>query len=652
MMQTIWSRAAPTRASCLCPSCLSRGTAPIARRASAATGRRLLKPGYSSTLFYSGIFAAAALGDAKLKLDRRHRWDAAIMREKQGLEEAGRVGQSAREQAEQEHEREQEDEGEEEKEEEEEEEEEQELSADPQDATGLTGHAVADAAPFWPPNTGPDLNVFHVAPESIYAGGLARQKALRNRWSDKKVQTVRLSVQKLVLKCLSHIESVEGKALGPQSLPPTIASLIDGDVKATLLRVQTQLSHIRFARDNSAMEACLPALAWPAYEQDDSGDFHRVAAEMNDALRSIFHRYKRGNRVSSPREVAVDICHNLLTSSAPPNLETYNILIPSLNRLGQDRMVDVVIASLRETHVRPNEVTLAAILRYYIKRDNADMFTYWVRLMRGHFGGLALARPDIKITAASEGRLVRDEMHPERVIQKPYATPTVFSVLVTGVLKFAGFEMALEVCEAMGRDRWGLDLDALNSLMRSCVERRDWESGRIIWNQMKTLRKKRFATDTQRSILLRAAYFRALSLCLACDKQKEFGMLLEEAALAGCNVKKMLKSLETQAGIEGDGTAESNKDTEIAHAQGSQHDNDAHLPAATQKQKDPGHLTQISFPSIAPQSVRDKSGSVELVGEAPDALEAPYIHTSEPFYVSTPFGVDGELEPTVSGGID
>ncbi|KAL2354494.1 hypothetical protein BJ546DRAFT_911450 [Cryomyces antarcticus] len=650
MMQTIWSRAAPTRASCPCPSCLSRGTASIARRASAAAGRRLPKPGYSSTLFYSGIFAAAALGDAKLKLDRRHRWDVAIMREKQALEEAGRAGQSAREQAEQEQEHEQEHEQEEEEEEEEEVEEERKLSADPEDALDVTGHAAA-AAPFWPPNTGPDLNVFHVAPESIYAGGLARQKALRNRWSDKKMQTIRLSVRKLVLKCLSHIESVEGTALNPQSLPPTIASLIDGDVKAALLRVQAQLSHIRFARDDSAMEACLPALAWPAYEQDDSGDFYRVAAELNDALRSIFHRYKRGDRVSSPREVAVDICHNLLTSSAPPNLETYNILIPSLNRLGQDRMVDVVIASLRETHVRPNEDTLAAILRYYIKRDNADMFTYWVRLMRGRFGGLALARPDIKITAASEGRLVRDEMHPERVIQKPYPTPTVFSVLVTGVLKFAGFEMALEVCEAMGRDRWGLDLDALNSLMRSCVERRDWESGRIIWNQMKMLHKKRFATDTQRSILLRAAYFRALSLCLACDKQKEFGVLLEEAALAGCNVKKMLKSLEsTQACIEGDGTAESNKDTRIAQAQGPQHDNDAPLPAATQKK--PEHLTQISFPSIAPQSVRDKSSSVELVEEAPDALEAPYIHTSEPFYVSTPFGVDGELESTVSGGID
>ncbi|KAK5155326.1 hypothetical protein LTR16_012562, partial [Cryomyces antarcticus] len=109
------------------------------------------------------------------------------MREKQALEEAGRAGQSAREQAEQEQEHEQEHEQEEE--EEEEVEEERKLSADPEDALDVTGHAAA-AAPFWPPNTGPDLNVFHVAPESIYAGGLARQKALRNRWSDKKMQTI------------------------------------------------------------------------------------------------------------------------------------------------------------------------------------------------------------------------------------------------------------------------------------------------------------------------------------------------------------------------------------------------------------------------------------------------------------------------------
>lgn len=83
-MQTLWSRLATrTRVSCGCPSCLSH-TAGVARRPITAAGKRP-NYAYSSTLFYSGIFAAAATTDAVVKQKRRERWDRAIAEVKQEI---------------------------------------------------------------------------------------------------------------------------------------------------------------------------------------------------------------------------------------------------------------------------------------------------------------------------------------------------------------------------------------------------------------------------------------------------------------------------------------------------------------------------------------------------------------------------------------
>ncbi|KAI2789774.1 hypothetical protein POX_d05272 [Penicillium oxalicum] len=70
-MQSMWSRAAPSQASCRCVSCLSTVTNSVTSRSATAASKRKLRIGNSVTALYTSIFAAAALADAKAKTKRR-----------------------------------------------------------------------------------------------------------------------------------------------------------------------------------------------------------------------------------------------------------------------------------------------------------------------------------------------------------------------------------------------------------------------------------------------------------------------------------------------------------------------------------------------------------------------------------------------------
>ncbi|KAJ5697686.1 hypothetical protein N7488_011370 [Penicillium malachiteum] len=77
-MQGLWSRAASSRSSCRCVSCLSTTANGVTSRSAAAASKRRLRIGNSVTALYTSIFAAAALADARAKAQRRHDWEEKI----------------------------------------------------------------------------------------------------------------------------------------------------------------------------------------------------------------------------------------------------------------------------------------------------------------------------------------------------------------------------------------------------------------------------------------------------------------------------------------------------------------------------------------------------------------------------------------------
>ena len=537
-MQTVWSRIAQTRGTCCCPQCLHSGTAGLSRRATGSATRRAPRFLTSSTLWYSGIFATAATFDAGVKQQRREQWDKAIAEVKQELgQPAEKVTQDAK----------------------------MELDAKPPSGREHALDALAEVADvfsevepyrrraFWPANTGPPLQVHRLPPESIYATDVRREQAALRRWSPKKLEAVMLSIDALQLKIFHQLALQSGsdwRTEASGAIPVNyrdqmfmsaeeLFAAFDSKSKdlARLKRSDPELNG--WQRSEQDMPLC-------SYSQDDQGLFHGTTRELNKSLQALFKQHA-ASTITTPALLA-KVAYNLSISAAPPNVHTYNTLLLGFSKSQQPTLVGSTIHSLRRTSMRPNEVTNSAILNHYTVQDDAEGFIKWIKLMRGKNGGLALARPDIRINEAGAGRLVRDEERgrPDRVIQLPYPTPNVFSAIIRGMLKFSGFDTALGICERMGQEGWGLCMSGLTPLLKDCARHGDWVSGLAVWDQIQALKKK--STRRQGKTLVSEvvgldAYAAMLRLCSRTGQRDKFESVWQQACRAHRGRAGVLKEI-------------------------------------------------------------------------------------------------------------
>ncbi|EME78378.1 uncharacterized protein MYCFIDRAFT_216622 [Pseudocercospora fijiensis CIRAD86] len=597
IMQTIWTRVAQVRGSCRCPQC--RHAAQRVSRSAGTANANAIRPQYwtSSTLWYSGIFAAAATFDASVKQRRREQWDQAIADVKQELGQAMHVDQklAARHSA---------------------------HSASP-DAlregqhlevdglgevpgegcrvgkyamTSRTDETLDDAvnprAPVeenlatstsaftpldaetqwkeeimqhadssigrrkratWPANTGHDLNVFHLPAQSIYAEDPRKREADASRWSEKKLKTVEMVTELLLMTFFAWLRHREAQGLScedaARAVPPEFAGKIRhyaklrmhefyGAVKLKAADVQRLVDmdpreSIDFQRNAKDEQLC-------KYMQDDLGHHRSMQNDMNTAMRELFDQAD-SKALEAPQYLA-KVFYNLSVSTAPPNMDTYNTLITRLHHLGHTLLTRATIISFLRAHLRPNEVSLAAILNFRTDTDDEEGFRYIVERMsgagkRGEF--LMEAGPWTKRPAGSwyHGNRIfaRDD---GRMVQKAYATPMVFNALVRGVLRFNGFEEVLRVTRAWAKEGWGLDVDGFSILLKDCVDRGDWTAGLAVWRQIEYLQKKRRTRQSeylQKKHILRPAKISLwtladmLQLCIQAGDREEFDHVMDIA---------------------------------------------------------------------------------------------------------------------------
>jgi hypothetical protein len=391
----------------------------------------------------------------------------------------------------------------------------------------------------WPANTGPDLVRHNLPPQSLWAPDHMRWRALRKRQIQKKLIIQELSVGVLIYTLLDCTHAAQLPLDAVASLSPhllKVARLNDKkrnryrcqiiDVINTLytLPKDTPPDEIKRVRDTFNV-------AIPQYHQDADGDFYSICQQMNGAIKDIIaqrHLDDVGIGLA-----AAKICHNLLVSTAAPDVQTINMLIAGLGRWRRPELVDTVISASEACKIRPNEITCAAVLNHYIQTDRPHSFSKFVGRMQANGNGLMLARPDVSINEKSEGRLVR---FGEKVKQKVFPTPVVFNTLMLGVLKFAGFDRAIEVYYAMKEEGWGLDILGLSHLLEDCIRRADWEGGSYVWEEISSI-KRRVKPDH-----MSKAYAQMLSLCSVTGKTVAFNQVLRDLVRRGFDRKRILSS--------------------------------------------------------------------------------------------------------------
>ena len=601
-MQTVWSRVAQVRSACSCPQC-HHAVQATSRRAAASAAKRGPRHLTSSTLWYSGIFAAAATFDAGRKERRREQWDQAIAGVKHDLGRTGELAEGGYGLAER-------------------------ASVPAEGSRSQNGldalleeagealrnvdmNTVPGGKSRWPENTGPPLLRHRLPPNSIYAPEEAVERAETRRLTPKKMETIMLSFDLLQLQLIRqtmdpHHRRWRTEALA--TLPDAYRdkmSVSDDDLLAAATCKALQLESICGFDHELTDYARLPAdVPLSRYCEDEEGDFHQTARELNASLRSLFSKHST-SAISTPGLLA-KIAYNLSISPAPPNIDSYNVLLLGLSAAGQVLAIKNVIRSLHDTHVRPNEITNTAILNFYIAQSDARSFVKFVGRMRGRGDGLALARPDIVINLAGAARLVkrggvRRDGASDKIVQLPYPTPSVFGALIRGMLKFSNFENALGICEGMGNEGWGLCMEGLTPLLMDCAERKSWEQGVALWKQIQALRTRCMGRDVNSEACKMPekvglhTYAAMLRLCLGCGEKKAFQETWNQA-------------VETHRGG-------ASKLTDMVMAHGKAVVKDEVLDAAPE-------LTSVTLPTVDTE-VRSASGAAKLaiVTPAPTAAQ-------------------------------
>ncbi|ORY06519.1 hypothetical protein BCR34DRAFT_590592 [Clohesyomyces aquaticus] len=580
VMQGIWSRTVRNPGTCRCVSCLSN-TVALARRPGAA---RLRGPWVfgtpTSTFFYTAIFAAGLAIDGKAKRDRSEQWDVAFnllraeMSKKPArpppLEEldpaVDSIVSGRHEEAR--------DEsigvagymppeevwpngvdwdfmfrttG-------------MELIEDPEllqrqfqiDFQTISeelwrilpfdSRAPGTQALEWPVNTGPEFIRHNLPPQSLWSYDHVREKSLRNRQTWKKLAIQELAVGVLIHRLLWQARAHRLSEDVRRTLPRTIFDIasfnrdkhlnVQGEMMDLINKLHGLPGELSVEEIQEAKSyKILPGM--PQFYQDADGDFYYICQQMNAAVRRLFLDLESNNAGQMPVMIT-KVCHNLLVSTSAPDVQTFNILLAGLKRCGTPEMVDSVIRALYHCKIRPNEITTAAVLDHYIQTDRPEAFSEFVGYMRGIGGALMLARPDITINEASQGRLVRVS---DRVIyQKVFPTPLVFNTLMLGALKFAGLGRALEIYYEMKEDGWGLDVPSLNHFLTDCVHRADLHTGLYVWEEINSLKQK------AKKEHMTEAYSTMLSLCSVTGNTAAFNQVLMDLARRGFDRKRILNA--------------------------------------------------------------------------------------------------------------
>ncbi|GAB7361739.1 hypothetical protein MBLNU230_g1786t1 [Neophaeotheca triangularis] len=533
-MQTLWTRLALPRATCKCPSCTSTASAIAARRSGAAASRQTSRYLTSSTLLYSGIFAAAATADAGVKQRRRDQWDRAIADVKRELAQPEQAIEKSQQEVQ----------------------DEDLVQFSPLRSQETEEDPFRDIYPWrrkpsYPANTGPSLNVHHLPPQSIYADDESKERAELRLWTPAKLERVRLATDILQLNILRALTDNGWEEEAAASVPEGHGDFIrratrqqrDGVIhdairrrhlaRRALHKTDVELSQYQGVDEDGFNVS--------EFEQDDRGDFREIARSLNYHLQELFRQH-RSAAITTPTLLG-RLSHDLAISTAPPTLETYNTLLRGFSTARQYELTYEVVHALRYTHMRPNELSLSSILNLSTATNNFLLFKRWLRYIEGGSGGLSLARPDVVINDAGKDRLELTE--DGKVIQHPHPTPRVLGAIIRGVLRFSGFDAALNKCREMGMKGWGLCVEGLQPLLIDCANRGDWAAGKAVWNQIQVLDEQQQRIDTTDSSTRTTfqMYKAMLKLCVAANKNERSHEIWDQAVQAFPHKSRKLASL-------------------------------------------------------------------------------------------------------------
>ena len=568
-MQTLWTRAAQARCLCNCSACSSvNGT--IARRAATATSRRRLGRPDVFTVFSSTLAFSAALMDSARKEARNRQWEKVIGETKAEVE-ATELDQERRLASL--------------------------MSANGDEhsslkilrcptrltrwcdvlswAASMHEEREADGFQDW---RGVPLGLLQALSTSQLQE-LLYNKSLLYRFyggdncanliagpptedlSTKKLRTQEWSILKLVIRILSHCPTEpNGKAASTKAIRSTLSW--DRETWRHILEdISKRLSMLKAEGHHSDLYSTFPSPEYPRYEYSPGENSEELKMFNSTILQSLL----QGVTSNSTTKLSI-ICEKLLLLRIAPDTHTYNLLLVRFCQLGEESLVYAVLESMRETHVRPNEITNATMLRFFTATNNSAGFQWYVNLMNGYMQGLAMADPDRDIHPIARARYRWFGRDKRKIAEKARMNEDVYTALIVGAIRLLGRDQAILYYKQMIHEGWMPTVEILTAVLQDCHDVADFVSG---WSVFEMLWKLKMTCDG----VAQAAYDCIERLCQCCGEDKPYEYILMKRAEDGVPPSNLQENIvcagdpDPEAMWNSSGTVTSASGSEITHRQ-------------------------------------------------------------------------------------
>jgi len=179
------------------------------------------------------------------------------------------------------------------------------------------------------------------------------------------------------------------------------------------------------------------------------------------------------------------ICYNLLISSAPPRIDTYNIMLIHFTRLRLHNLAQAVVDSFFEdSRFRPSSSTVAAILDHYAAKGDRAGFNSVIQRMRGIDGDMRIGRRRFSDVVDPKLQLWLQQwkvIHRNGLLTaKMPRNRLVFNSLILGSLRVFGARRAVMYFKAALREGCYVTVDLFVRVAQACLTKRNKKAARAL----------------------------------------------------------------------------------------------------------------------------------------------------------------------------
>ena len=341
----------------------------------------------------------------------------------------------------------------------------------------------------------------------------------------KKTRILEWSIAKLVLSLLMY----SSKAWDDPGRPTTSLlrnSLGDETIESKIDQIQ---EHIRILNIDSTDYSCYAdseCPPFPNYDRMIVAD-DKQTREMNISLHHLLVLMEQS---SDPGDVISKICYNLLTARAPPNTDTYNMLLVRFSLLGMENHFKAVLISMRQSRIRPNEITNATALLHFTRMEDRVAFFHTLELMEGHHHGLTAKSRELIPHPMLMERFVLRGRNSHMAIEKARMNGQVYESVIVGAIKFFRIGIARQYYRRMISEGWSPTFGTLLAILQDCCRTVDWTVGYEVLHQLERTAEK---VNT-------LAYEWMLRLCRRCQQNEFFDQILINGVHCGALPASML----------------------------------------------------------------------------------------------------------------